>query len=340
MFVSYINSLPAIFENIVVYLREPATLAVELRNAKIIQCLGFRRKVDIPIMCIKLSRIIREHKVNLIHSHLYWPTIVARGANISNLPHVFSVHTTMSCDAFKPNRLSKYLERLTYSKMQTAAFVSEAARRDYRKYIRGVGDTVLLHNFVREEFFEKYAARGSAFSKGELKLVSVGNLNHRKGHLLLLEALNALSNYNITLDIYGEGQQKGKLEKYIKDNGLTSVRLMGSFPAPETFLKNYDVFVLASYYEGFCLAMAEAMAVGLPCIVSDIDVLKEISGETQLYIDLKNIRDLPVKILQLYNMREVLSYYSASAREVAGRYKKDVHMKKLQQLYATLLGGA
>lgn len=332
MFVNYINSLPPIFKNIVVYLREPTTLEYELSNVLFAECLDFRKKLDIPKISFKLNRIIKKHQVNLIHSHLYWPTIVARIANVGKLPHIFSVHTIMTYDAFKPNRLSKYLEKLTYSSQQTALFVSRAAYSDYQSHIRVSGKTAVLYNFIRDDYFEP-SVRKVNFEKESLRLVSVGNLRPQKGYLFLLKCLQALSGYNISLDIYGEGHQEDELVRYLEVNRITHVRLMGSHPQPWTILKEYDAFVLATQYEGFCLAMAEAMAVGLPCVVPALDALIEISGNQQLYFPLDNEKVILNKILELYHNAEKQQHFSRLASEQAEKFTKEIHMHRLVGIY-------
>lgn len=332
MFINYINSLPPIFRNIVVFLREPATLEAELSNVVFIKCLGYQKKVDIPKMGIKLSRIINKYQVNLIHSHLYWPTIVSRIANMRRLPHIFSVHTIMTYDAFKPNRLSKYLEKLTYSGHQTALFVSGTARSDYQSYIKVSGKAAVLYNFVRDEYFDS-SAHKIQFKKDGLKLVAVGNLRPQKGHLFLVKCLQCLSVHDISLDIYGEGHQRGELEEYIEANRVANVRLMGSHPQPEAILKNYDAFILATQYEGFCLAMAEAMAVGLPCIVPATEALIEISGREQLYFSLNNDKECKERIMELYQQADQVKRYARLATERAIRFTKAVHIKQLVEIY-------
>jgi glycosyltransferase involved in cell wall biosynthesis len=337
LFVDYINAMPPSFNNIVVYLKGPATLEREITNAACIYCLHLESKIYIPKVSLQLNSIIKKHKADLIHSHLYWPTIVARGANLGNIPHIFSVHTLMTYDAFGPNVLSKYLEKLTYSDKQIAAFVSEAARRDYGSHINVSGDTVLLYNFVRDAFFKQGAAIVYRPRENELKLVSVGNLRPQKGHLFLIEAMQTLSAYNITLDIYGEGHQRGELESYINQNAVKNVRLMGNHTQPENILNNYDAFVLATQYEGFCLAMAEAMAVGLPCVVPAIDALIEVSGNKQLYFQPGSFESFKEKVLMLYKRTRKWLDYASSAREQSQMYTKAQHIEELVKLYERVL---
>jgi glycosyltransferase involved in cell wall biosynthesis len=337
LFINYINNLPAPFKNIIVYLRPQHTLKDEIADYEEVYCLNYSSIKDIPRVVLKLANIIKRHNVELIHSHLYWPTIVARlAAAVGKCPLVFSVHNTMTDDAFNVNVLSKYLEKMTYSTKQSAVFVSEAALEDYKKCIPLGGKQKVIYNFIRDAFFSEQAKK-ACFSVGELKLVAVGNLRAQKNISFLVSVVGELQHLPISLDIYGEGPLKQQLHDYVESNDISNVRIMGSHPSPETFLRHYDAFVLLPLYEGFCLAMVEAMAVGLPCIISDIEVLKEVSGSSQIYVNPANKDALTEKILLLYKNPELLSLYSKKARKIATKYTKESHLAALTQLYKNLL---
>ncbi|MEJ8756232.1 glycosyltransferase family 4 protein [Pontibacter sp. H259] len=337
LLVSYLNSLPAKYNNIVVYMGEPSTMRPELRNVSKVYNLQYKSKKNLPAAIIKLTKIIRDHNVSLIHSHLYWPTIIARLALKGNVPLIFSVHGLMSFDAFGPNILSKYLEILTHSKNETAVFVSEAAATDYQNHITFNGRKHILYNAVKSEFFSAEAQKPSIANSETLRLVSVGNLKPQKNHLFLVKSIAALANQNISLDIYGEGWQRAELEEFIKKNAVTNVRLLGSHPAPEEVLKDYDVFVFASLHEGFCIAMAEAMAVGLPCIVSDLDALREVSANKQLYFNPYNTDEFIVQLLKLKASERLRTELSENARVTAKKYTIEAHVQQLVTIYESVL---
>lgn len=336
LLVEYINSLPRNIINIVVYLGRPITIINELENVSEIICLNYYKKKDLLRASLQLREIVKSRRASLVHSHLYWPTIISRLAATNTVPLIFSVHNPMTQDAFNPNILSKYLEKASYSKRQTAVFVSRAAYDDYRQHINVSGRAAVIYNFVGDAFFSEAAAK-LTFTGSGLRLVAVGNLKPQKNHLFLLQCMKLLSKYNITLDIYGEGAQREPLERYIEEQQISKVRLMGSEAHLEHKLNTYDVFVLASRYEGFCIAMAEAMATGLPCVVPDLEVLKEVSGERQLYFEQNNEYDFIDKLLLLYNNERLLNTYSAAAKEVAEKYTKAAHVQQLLQLYEAVL---
>lgn len=105
----------------------------------------------------------------------------------------------------------------------------------------------------------------------QLLFLNVGELIDRKNQKVLLEAMKKLNNPNIVLMIAGDGEKKEELEKNIHDLQLEkSVKLLGYRPDVKELLKAADCFVFPSYQEGLPGALMEAMAVGLPCIASNI----------------------------------------------------------------------
>jgi len=103
-------------------------------------------------------------------------------------------------------------------------------------------------------------------------LLSVGHLGSPKDHRTLVEAVARLkeSHPALTLTIYGEGPERGMLVDLVRTRGLESrVRLPGFTAGIAERLRNFDLFLFSSRYEGFPNALGEAMSAGLPVIASD-----------------------------------------------------------------------
>lgn len=103
--------------------------------------------------------------------------------------------------------------------------------------------------------------------------ISIGRLDPQKDHMTLISAVHALLHRHpdIKLTIYGEGPERKRLEGAIKKLGLQGkVILPGLTNNVSDALRQSDLFIFPSLYEGFPNALCEAMAHGLPVIASDI----------------------------------------------------------------------
>lgn len=100
------------------------------------------------------------------------------------------------------------------------------------------------------------------FNTGYKNIVAIGNLSPRKGFDLLLKVMNKLKNEKIKLTILGDGAFKEELLDLKEQLELSNVSFLGKVSNPFVFLKQADLFVLSSRYEGFPNVLLEAGACG------------------------------------------------------------------------------
>lgn len=277
----------------------------------------------------KLRRIIRRERPDLVRAQLYWSSVAARLAAPRSIPLVFSIHSTMSEDGYLKRREALWLEKLTYRRRHGLISVSKHALEDFDRHVALKGRADVLTNFVNPQFVHEPRDRTIA---GSLRLVAVGNLKAVKNHAYLVEALKGMT--EVELDIFGEGPEREALQQQIASTGA-NVRLMGVREDMWNVLADYDLFVMPSLYEGCPNAAIEAMAAGLPLLLSDIPVMREVSHGNAMFFDLNDPRSLAGLVKSI--LRGDVDLTSMSRRGSAimeANYAKSKYLERLNALYA------
>ena len=320
------------YNNIICYLHKPDDLSDKLAGHQVYH-LGLQKKTDMIKAVKKLKRVISESKASIVHSQLLWSTWVARLACPSNVQLIFSIQNILSRDAFAINKLSLVFERLTYNKKQIAIGCSKEALKDYDKYVGLKGPNFTLYNFIDDIFFQrKHIPREKL--NGSFRLLAMGNLRRQKNYHKILEAFTYLRDYDIHLDIYGVGELEKELSDYIQQHNI-KVELKGRAKDRTNVYSLYDCFVMCSLFEGFSLALVEAMAMGLPVMVSNIDVLKEAVENQGLYFDPNSAKNIAEVILEAYHQWDRFRASSAeNSQFIAKKASKEQYLKKLLEIYS------
>jgi colanic acid/amylovoran biosynthesis glycosyltransferase len=156
--------------------------------------------------------------------------------------------------------------------------VSEAITREAANYGLDPAKAWLIRPAVDPEFFSP--APMTSGPRTALRLVSVGQLAWHKGHQYALHAIRLLIDRGIPtrFDLVGEGADRDQVLGTIDDLGLRDhVRVLGQMTPVEVRerLHGADVLLHASLSEGIPNAVLEAMACGLPVVVTDCGGTRE-----------------------------------------------------------------
>lgn len=138
-------------------------------------------------------------------------------------------------------------------------------------------------------------------------IISVGRLSPEKGYLDLLKIYLDLKKKKCKwhLDIVGDGSERSRLEKFIKENNLENDVTLHGFKNSkeiEKLMQKSSIYVMTSYTESFGIVLLEAMSNGLPCLAFDsAEGAKEVitSGRDGYLIKHRNFKAMEKKILDL-----------------------------------------
>ena len=259
-----------------------------------------------------------------------------------------------------------YLANLTLGKkfvytVRNSPWHDDAGRfsKFMRKIIAKTADAIMLQNREQESFFsasyrkriyivpnpvaEKFRmCKKENYAETITRLTSVGRLHVQKNFPLLISAVKhiAAENPEVRLEIYGEGDEKKSLKALIEQQNLSSVcRLMGRTADVEGVLRETDLFVMSSDYEGMPNALIEALAMGVPSISSDCRTgprsLME-DGQTGLLFETGKLESLQEKLAWALNHPQLMNQMGKAAREnVLDTYR----IEKTMSSFFAMIGG-
>lgn len=173
--------------------------------------------------------------------------------------------------------------------------------------------------------------------KNEKKIIiTCGRLDKQKNHDLLIEAMEQVhaQQPELILKIYGEGRERTNLENKIESiSAQKYIQLMGRTENIKEVLRETDLFVLSSDYEGLPNALMEAMAMGVPCISTKCPTgPKELLGEDErgLLVPIKDGKALADAIIRLCNEPDKAKEYGKKAQKyIEMEYRIEKIMSKL-----------
>lgn len=160
---------------------------------------------------------------------------------------------------------------------------------------------IVIPNPVRSSFFELGASRPSLRSAPKAWGM-LARLDGLKDHRSLIEAVRRLpAEAEFHLDIVGAGILEEKLRKQVAEARLESrIQFLGALAHPQEAMRNWEAFIFATTAgEGFGIAVAEAMASGLPCVLTDVAALREVAGGCAYYAAPASPADLCARILEV-----------------------------------------
>lgn len=153
-------------------------------------------------------------------------------------------------------------------------------------------------------------------------VVCVANFRPEKGHDVLLDAFAIVRDRipDSRLVLVGHGELQDVVDAKIRALGLTArVHITGFVPEVWPYLADADVFAIASASEAYGIAIAEAMAAGLPVVASDVGGIPELvkPGVTGELFPPGDSESLAAHLVRMLSEPELRARMSPAAREAA-----------------------
>lgn len=255
-----------------------------------------------------LYRLFIRDSYDLIVSFLEGPTTrIVSGCPDRQTALVNWVHNEFHevKDLASPYRNRRELQSV-YEKFTQTIFVSDAARAAFNQLVSlPEARQQTLYNPLDIEKIKS----GLAMSFDQLKpyvytLISIGRFSEQKGFDRLLRILARLVHIDqlpVGLILLGKGELEHSYRELIDELRLQAhVQFLGFQKNPYVYLRQADLFVCSSHYEGYSTAVTESLLVGTPVITTDCSGMAELldngtagvitaNSEEALYVGLKRL---------------------------------------------------
>lgn len=271
------------------------------------------------------DKLIRRFRPDVVHSY-FGPSAGALNELALLHPRVNFVRSIGSTPV--PSQRGARFPKLRVAKWRLALRHQDAVvcvAPHIAEQLRGFGvDAARLHVIPNPTDLRRFTPREAGSGEGPLTLVFLGRLDPVKnlGGLLRGFALAAAGLQPLRLRIYGEGPERPSLTALIRQLGLSDrVTLMGRTDDVPGVLGQADAYVQASHHEGAPAAVGEAMAAGLPLLLSDIPAHRSMvqAGREGLLFPAQDAAAMADAIRRLASDAAVRERMGRQARQTAER---------------------
>lgn len=265
-----------------------------------------------------ISGLYSENSYKLMHCHSPIGSVVARIAAINERKKGMKVIYTAHGFHFykgapKKNWLifypiekicSNFTDVLITINKEDYDFAKKHMKANRVEYIPGVG--IDTKKFIIPDYNVTEKKEELGIKDKDIMILSVGELNQNKNHEVIVRAISKLKNPNIHYFIAGKGEKEQYLEKLANELDV-NLHLLGYRTDIIELLNAADVFAFPSFREGLSVALMEAMASGLPCVVSrirgNVDLIEE--SENGFLCDAEDIDAFAISLNQLITHKEL-----------------------------------
>jgi glycosyltransferase involved in cell wall biosynthesis len=274
----------------VIRLDQSTGISYEARAVQLLQEVGITtcsldRKVGSSVFgmsaAFKLWWLAQRKRFDVIHSHLGLPDAFAglvRRFTPVPFDHVMTVHTAKEVRSGVVKFLSGS-PTVVYCSQESERCIKQ---RHHRSVIIPNGIPLARYRYSQSSRIALRAALG--LPESAFVVISVGNLLHGKNYDCAISGIAAERNNLAQADIHylicGDGPEGQRLKIKVKELGLVDrIHFLGVRTDIPDLLSAADLFLSTSTYEGMPLAVLEALAASLPCLLSPLEEHREITED-------------------------------------------------------------
>lgn len=272
-------------------------------------------------LVIQIRKVIKEHKINLIHAHCEFSQLYASIAGFSCGVRTIATFHRSDLSKYQPNIVNKLIKLLVSQYVAVSydrlSLLTNNLRLPKEKchVVHGganIGEkpTEISINNARNEV---------NIATDQIALLSIGHLGAIKGHQDTIVALANIISAHVNIHLYIAGEGSATEKKILTDlanklNVDKNVTFLGQINNVPTWLEACDIFIQPSIEEAFGLVFAEAGAKAKPVIATAVGGIKEIvvNEETGILVPPASPKALEHALKTLINSPTMRAQYGDS----------------------------
>ena len=274
----------------VVTLYNPGPVAEKIRaQGTSVRDIGMKSNTELGAL-LRLRKIIKEGRYDVVHTHLYRAQIYARpAARLAGTPVVLTTEHSIGETHIERRKMTRGVQALYLASEKfsdaTIAVSDIVKDRLLRWGVRRGKITVIPNGVDTDELGFDPAARGQVRAQFGIApdtyvIGALGRLDPNKRVDLTMEAAAPMLGERCKILVIGRGEDQARLEAAAQRLGVTEHVIFGGYQSDTTaMLAAFDLYVAASVQETFGLSVLEALASGLPVLYTTCPALDGIQTE-------------------------------------------------------------
>jgi glycosyltransferase involved in cell wall biosynthesis len=260
---------------------------------------------------IKFKKLIKEKYDCVIACNHNAPSYLA--SYLDNVPKIVWIRGDMSelnYNNFNPatveysgTKQEYIMQKNVFKTFDKIVVISDVVNKTLKENFGIIEKIYKIPNSIDVEKIKRMSQEKINISS-KILFTNLGRLDSNKNQILLLKSANIVKKHtdNFKIILLGDGEERGKIEKYIQENNLEkNVEILGFKDNPYPYIKGSTATVLTSLSEGYSLALAESVILNTPIISTNVGIAKELIQKyncgTLINYDEKEIADVLLKYI-------------------------------------------
>lgn len=210
---------------------------------------------------------------------------------------------------------------------------SKQVEESFKEVFR-VNNTCVIHNPIDNDRIKLLSEINCSFeiNKEKINLITVARFHPQKSLDRLIKAYSNYQDY-YSLTIIGGGTQKNELYELAKSlNVFDKIKWLGILDNPYNIIKNSDLFIMTSLYEGYPTIIPETLISGTPILTTRVaGVEEQLTSKEHGFIVENNIESIQNKLNELKDKKDLLLDYKEKLLNY--KYDNDTIMNRIYQLF-------